>query len=309
MNELSPAEALKLFEDQGKETESEPEKKTDPAPAEVKTDAAPVKEPEAQEVEPQGVATKDGKHVIPYSVLASERTARTNAERQLQETLARITALEAAKTAPEQAAKPGGADTMDAEADSRIAELAEDFPTVAAELKAMRELVKHLGGKLKPLEQSTQAIHAARASEQAETVQDAIDSLPKMAHIQATNPELFELAKTFDNTLQGRPEWQSKPLAERFAKVIELVEASNGAISVPGQKVPSAADQAALRDAATEKVAAAAKTVPTSLSQFPSGEPVATDEAGAANAMSNAQLASKFARMKPDQIDAYLASL
>lgn len=312
--ELSAADALKMFEAQETGETLEPTPQAEPV-AEVKTPEAEPKVEATPEVqpkedrEPEGIATKDGKHVIPYSVLQSERTRAAQAERELQDARAQLAALQAAPK-PNEPVKPGDAGTTESDTDEadRLALLAEDFPTVAEELKATRALVKALEAKLKPLEDSTQQAAAQRANEVAMTVQEAIDSLPKMAHIQSANPEAFELAKQFDATLRERAEWIGKPMTERFAKVVELVEASVGEIAIPGQSKPSQ-DPAALKAAAAAKVANAAKAVPTSLSQFPAGEPVATDEAGALEQMSTTQLASKLAKMTPAQMDAYFASL
>jgi hypothetical protein len=311
--ELNPADALKMFEEQElglPETEPKDEPKVETPPA-AATEAESVQEPEVQR-EPEGIATKDGKHVIPYSVLQSERTRAAQAERDLQEARTQLAALQAAATDPKPTAKDGGADTPEVskEDEDRLALLEEDFPTVAAELKATRELVKSLAAKLKPLETSTEEAAQQRAAETAMTVQEAIDSVPKLAHIQAASPEAFELAKQFDNTLRERADWAGKPMNERFAKVIELVESSIGEIKVPGHS-PSAEskDPAALKAAAAAKVATAPKAVPTSLSQFPAGDPAAADEVAAVEQMSTAQLASKMARMTPAQLDAYFASL
>jgi hypothetical protein len=294
--------------------EPQVEAKADPAPAaaaEEKQPAEAVQDPEVQR-DPEGIATKDGKHVIPYSVLQSERTRAAQAERDLQEARAQLAALQAAATDPKPTAKDGGADTtgVSKEEEDRLALLEEDFPTVAAELKATRALVKALEAKLTPLEVSREADAAQRAAQTAMTVQEAIDSVPKLAHIQAADPEAFALAQQFDNTLRERPDWSGKSMSERFAKVIELVEAAHGEITVPGYKPSAEAkDPEALKAAAAAKVATAPKAVPTSLSQFPAGDPAAADEVAAVEQMSTAQLASKMARMTPAQLDAYFASL
>lgn len=315
MSDLSAADALKMFEaaELGEIPQEEPKtesKAEEPKAEEPKAEDAPKDQPKEEEREPQGIATKDGKHVIPYSVLQSERTRAAQAEKELQETRARLAELQAAATAPKDAAKTGDAatpETSTEEAD-RLAQLAEDFPTVAEELKANRALIKALEAKFGSLEEKDKQAEAQRADQVAMTVQEAIDSLPKMAHIQAANPEAFELAKQFDTALRARPDWADKPMAERFAKVVDLVEASMGEIAIPGQSKPSE-DPAALKKAAAEKLATAEKAVPTSLSQFPAGAPAAADEAAAVEQMSTTQLAAKMARMTPDQIDAYFANL
>lgn len=314
--DLSAVDALKMFEQaemgedpapQVEEVKAEPA----PTPEAPKAEAEPVQEPEAQR-EPEGIATKDGKHVIPYSVLQSERTRAAQAERELQEARARLAELTAtAESKP--TAKPGDpADTTEIskEDEERLAALEEDFPTVAAELKATRAAMKAMQEQIAQQQASHREIAAQREAQTAMTVQEAIDSVPKLAHIQASNPEAFELAQQFDNTLRARNDWTGKPMTERFAKVIELVEASLGEIAIPGHTAPPAGkDPEALKQAAAAKVASAPKAVPTSLSQFPAGEPVAADETAAVEQMTTAQLAGKLARMTPDQIDAYFANL
>ena len=308
--ELSQADALKMFEEQDRETPvdeiPQAEPVAEPAP---KAEPEPTNVPEARE--PEGVATKDGKHVIPYSVLQSERNRSAQAERELQEARTQLAALTAA-TEPKPTAKTGApADTTEIskEDEERLAMLEEDFPTVAAELKATRAAMKAIQEQLQQQKESTEEIAAQRAAQTAMTVQEAIDSVPKLAHIQSANPEAFELAQQFDNTLKGRSDWADKPISDRFAKVIELVEASLGEIAIPGQSSPAAKDPEALKQAAAAKVASAPKAVPTSLSQFPAGEPVAADEAAAVEQMTPSQLSAKMARMTPDQLDAYFSTL
>ena len=312
---LSAEEALKLFNEQDGGEVAEPEVKAEPEPAPA---AEPKAEPEPDQkvqddaqAEPEGIATNDGKHVIPYSVLKSERARAANAERQIQEMVARVAELEAAvKSGQNPPAKTSDtADTQTTDEDDRLAALEEDFPTVAAELKATRDTIKALQAQIKDTAKSTEAIERERASQEAMTVQEAIDSVPKMAHIPAENAEAFEMAKQFDATLRARPEWEGKPLSERFAKVVELVESTMGAIEVPGLKKPAEPNTTALKAAAEKALAQAPKAVPTSLSQFPAGEPVATDEKSAIETMTHAQIQARFASMTPDQLDAYLAKL
>lgn len=315
--DMAPDDALKLFEEQvsGKEPDPAPASKTED-PQEKQPVAEAPTEPEREEQEPQGIATKDGKHVIPYSVLQSERTRAAAAERELQATLTRIAELEARQTDPKPVVKTGDATPTEdqlAELDPEtLAELEEDFPTIVAlhkitegRNKALQAQIEALKAKLEPLENLNQQEQAHREQARAQTVQEAIDAVPKLAHVQASDPDAFVLAQQFDSALRARPEWADKPLSERFAKVVELVEAAHGPIQL---KQPAASsDPVDLKQAAAAKVAKdAVKAVPTSLSQFPAGEPVAVDEAGAVAAMTHSQIAEKFARMTPAQMDAYL---
>lgn len=281
------------------------------AKTETKTEAA-------AEPDPDGVATKDGKHIIPYSVLKADREARTRAEQALRDAQDKLATFEAAAKAgtgvpgePAVTAQPNVSDMSDEDLEI----LKEDFPTVYKGLMAMQAQAAALQAQLKPVQESVQSAEARRAQTVAENVQEAIDATPKLAHIKATDPAVFELAKQFDNTLKGQAAWADKALSERFAKVIELVEQANGAITIPGQAATPAVQKTAaeLKVEAQVLAAAAAKAtktnVPTSLSEFAAGESPAKDNAEAAENMSPMQLAAMFAAMSPDKLDAYLQNL
>jgi hypothetical protein len=172
---------------------------------------------------------------------------------------------------------------------------------------------KALESKLQPVEETVRNAEAERERTAAESVQDAIDSVPKLAHIQATNKDAFELAKQFDATLRTQSAWANKPLNERFAKVAEMVERAIGPIELPGstQKAsPSAEDLAKAAKVKAEQAAKASRTnVPTSLSEFPAGQHAAQDEREAAEQLTHQQLAEKFSSMNADEMDAYFRSL
>jgi hypothetical protein len=274
---------------------------------------------EQNEPEPDGVATKDGKHVIPYSVLKSERDARSRAEQMARDAQERVAALEAQVNSANQGANNGeSARTNQGQTASDISDedlevLKEDFPTVYKAVMASMAAARALEAKLAPVEESVRSQEAERAQSATESVQEAIDSVPKLAHIQASNPEAFALAQQFDNTLRGQAAWADRPLSERFAKVAEMVEATLGQIDLPGGQKTSQPSAEDLRKAAEAKAKDNAKAtrsnVPTSLSEFPAGQHAAQDEKEAAENLSALQLAEKFASMSPDQMDAYFQTL
>lgn len=317
--QMDPAALHAMFLEQDAERDPEPYKVMEPEP---KAEPEAVKEPvekkdEVAEQEPEGIATKDGKHVIPYSVLKSERERAAAAERLMNDMRAEIDALKAERSAPNQGVKDGeSARTSVAPAetdmsDEELAALDEDFPTVTKAIRAMKAQVASLRSTLDPAVKSFQDQENARVRSQGEVVQDAIDSIPKLSHIQSSDPEAFAMAQQFDTALRGQKQWADRPIAERFAKVIELVEQSMGEIAATGQpQAPAtAAQKQALKETASALVAKAPKSVPTSLSQFPAGEPVATDEAASLEQMTHAQVAEKLSRMTPAQQDAFYASL
>ncbi|CAB4122868.1 hypothetical protein UFOVP33_67 [uncultured Caudovirales phage] len=269
--------------------------------------------------EPDGVATKDGKNVIPYGVLKSERERASRAEQLANEMKERVTALEAMVKAANEGAKPGEsartspAPVADDLSSEDLEALKEDFPTVYKAVMASMAKAAALESKLNPVEESVRNAEAEQARTATETVQDTIDSIPKLAHIQSANPEAFELAKQFDATLRGQAKWANSTLAERFNKVTEMVEAALGEIELPGKANTSQPSAEDLRNAALAKAASAAKAnktaVPTSLSEFPVGDPAAKDEREAAENMTPLQLAQHLNSMSPDQMDAYFQSL
>lgn len=288
----------------------------------------PKVEPEAKteqtdglgDADPEGVATKDGKRVIPYAVLKSERERASRAEQAAKELQDRVAALESAVKAASEGAKTGESARTENPTSvpndlspEDLEALKEDFPTVYKAVMASMAAAKALEAKLQPVEETVRDARAEQERSAAETVQDAIDSVPKLAHIQATNPEAFELAKQFDATLRTQSKWANASLSERFEKVTEMVEAALGAIEIPGQAKTAQLSAEDLRKAAIAKAATSAKAnksaVPTSLSEFPVGEPAAEDEREAAESMTALQLAEKLARMSPDQMDAYFQSL
>ena len=334
LNNLSdnPEDLQKVFEqlEAGGEPAAAAPKEPEPAqkePEKAQTNDDPAnKEPQKaeqglsdNEADAAGVATKDGKHVIPYSVLKSERDRASRAEQIAREAQERVAALEQQLKAGNQGANNGeGArtDPQQPTASDLSAEdleaLKEDFPTVYKAVMASMAAAKALETKLQPVEESVRSAEAERERSATETVQDAIDSVPKLAHIQATNKDAFELAKQFDATLRTQIAWAAKPLSERFAKVAEMVESAIGPIELPGSKnaSPNAEDLAKAAKAKAEQDAKASRTnVPTSLSEFPAGQHAAQDEREAAEQLTHQQLAEKFAGMNADQMDAYFRSL
>lgn len=320
----NPEDLAKVFEQlEGGESPAGSEKKEAEPKATNEADPEAKDEPQKQEPqdkgEPEGIATKDGKHVIPYSVLKSERDRASRAEQMAREMAEKVAELEA-KVNAAQGAKEVGDDARadlqdDAASDLSPADLEalkEDFPTVYRAVMASMAAAKALEAKLKPVEETVQQTRADAERSAAETVQDAIDSVPKLAHIQATNAEAFEVAKQFDAMLRQQAVWADRPLSERFAKVAELVENAFGPIELPAAKsrTPSAEDLRAAAKAKADSAARASKAnVPTSLSEFPAGQHAAQDEREEAENLTPLQLAEKFSSMSPEQMDAYFRTL
>ena len=264
----------------------------------------------------EGVLARDGKNVIPYSVLRGERERAARAEQLAKDAEAQIADLKAQLAAGNQGATPGesarttgAAPETEALSEEELEAIREDFPTMYKALKAQQSTIAALQTKLQPVEQEREQRVRTEAEEREIAVRDAIDATPKLAHIQANDPKLYAAAQRFDTVLRQDPDWAGKPLAERFAHVVTLLETTHGAIEVPGAK-PNAT-QKTPEELKKEAEAAAAKakpTVPTSLSDFPAGTPPAQSETDALESLTPLQLGDKFARMTPAQLEAYLNS-
>jgi DNA-binding ferritin-like protein len=297
------------------------ETKTDgKEPEKVDQQAANAAREDQGESNAAGVATRDGKHVIPYSVLKSERERASRAEQMLNEMKERVASLEGLVRSGSETAKDDGAPASTSDAppagdfsDADLETLKDDFPTVYRAVRAAMARATQLEAALKPIKDNAEATEAERARSTAESVQEAIDSVPKLAHIQANNAEAFELAKQFDRTLREQAAWRDRPMSERFQKVTEMVEAALGAIDVPGAAQGSQTNTGDLSAKAKAKAAAAAKgsrsDVPNSLSEFPAGQHAAQDEREEAQNLTPVQLADKFSRMSSDQLDEYFNKL
>lgn len=317
----NPEELARAFNElengSGEQAAPQPKEEQPKADSEASKTQQEADKGQQTEPEPEGVATKDGKHIIPYSVLKSERERAARSEQIAAEMRERVEKLEAmVQQQASQGAKQGeSARTTDLPTESEISQedledLKENFPTVYKAVMGMQAKAQHLESKLQPVEETVKTQAEEQARSNAEAVQDAIDAVPKLAHIQANDPAAFELAKQFDATLIASTVWADKPMSERFAKVAEMVEAAMGPIELPGSSKPPSQEE--IRKAAEAKAAQAAKSaksVPTSLSEFPAGQHAAQDEREAAEQLTPVQLAEKFARMTPEQMDAYFQEL
>lgn len=331
-----PAEQSTEAAEQGQKDDEGQAASEEQPPEEIKQEqvaneqSSPQAEDAAQAQEAAGVATKDGKHIIPYSVLKGERDRAARAEQMARAAEERLAALQAQLAASSQGANTGeGARTEQQAAiassevsEAEIESIKDDFPVIYKAIKASMAKQQALEGQLRPVEERVRMTQAEREREAAQTVQEAIDAVPKLAHMQATNHGAFELAKQIDATLRMQAAWADKPLSERFGKVVEMVESAIGPIDLPGQAQapaqPVAQPKASL---STEDLTKAAKAkavqatkatsthVPTSLSDFPAGQPPAINEREAAEQLTAQQLYTKFAGMSADQMDEYLRSL
>lgn len=262
------------------------------------------------ETPPIGVATKDGKHVIPFEVLEKQRARVAELERIAQEQSAQIAELSQQAQGKTPDAEQGEVTYL---TDEQLSDLEAELPSIGKLLRAQQAQLRTLNETVKTLADDRQAREQDAQRTTQQTVQEAIDGNPKLAYLQSADDQRWQRAVMFDKTLRQDPEWAGKPYAERFAKVVELYEATYGAVQMPGQSAqpknaqPSPAD---LAKAAEAKLQGKKASVPSSLSDIPGGSTPASDDVlGALAAKSGPELTADFMRMTPAQIEATLARL
>lgn len=273
---------------------AEPEQKDD---AKKDDEPAPAT---ADEQEGAVIKTKDGKHEIPYSVLAAQREANRRLQDQIAELNAKLAAQEAeAGGGPKDLSKSVG-DIISAD---ELAALKEDAPKLG-------ELVEKLVSKIGDLEQSASVVQQERAKSVAETVQEAIDGIPKLAHLQANDPERWDQIVSIDQWARQQPQFKGLDLADRFAKVLGMYEAAHGAIelsesSASGKQKDATDDVAAKAKAKVD--AALTKAAPNTLSDIPGGNPPARDAVEEVTGMSAVALTQKMMSMNDKQMEQFLS--
>jgi hypothetical protein len=246
---------------------------------------------EQQEVEAP-IASKDGKHTIPYDVLRTEREKRRAAEQAMQELQARIEAMQ-------QSGKPQ--DQAEGEtSDDDLAQMAEDFPAIAKLLAHTRKLEQQLQSVAKRIEDEDRQRQEAAQAE----VRAAVDANPTLLHWEHNDPERWAAAIEADSKLMASPAHRGLTLEQRLAKAVEIVDAFYG----PDTTAPRVAP-AQPQEKPAKPTAAVASARPRTLSDIPGGVVPAADPMEEFAQMSVDKLGAKMADMSPDQINALLSRL
>lgn len=271
---------------------------------------------EVSEEEAEGIASKNGKHVIPYSVLKSERERVARAEQVARDMQAELDKLQA-QLKSNQGAKEGESARTNPQqtdanelSDEELVLLKEDNPTVYRALMAIKAQSAAIESKLNPVFDRVAVEEENLKRTEEEAIQEAVDSVPKLAYIAATDQAAYELAQQFDTALKYSKAWIGKPLAERFEAVIDMVEKATGPINLPTSPKASLNTEEiakAARAKAAEQAKETRSAVPTSLSEFPAGLAPAVDEQEVLENISPVELGKRLSRMTPEQLDAYLS--
>lgn len=279
-------------------------KPEDDKPVEKPDEAKPAETPAAEE-KPEGILTKDGKAVIPYSQLESARQRAATAE-----ALAKTQAdeLAAMKTQLEAAGKPGeAAPDADMLTEEELQALETDSPTLAKVIRAQQSSIRTLRDEVKTVSTAQQKQVATEEAEVKSELQSAIDANPTLATWQtAKDQTMWDEAARVDRMLRESPKYANASFEERFAKVVEMTQVAQGVTPERREETPLTPEQ--IRAAAKAKLDTAS-TRPRSLSDIPGGAPPAVDEKEKIEQMSPVALGQMFQGMSTEQREAYLAQL
>lgn len=197
---------------------------------------------------PEGVATRNGKNVIPYGVLESERRANKELKQQLKardEELKRLRSADqppssgdqqSAKAALDQAEQQQqslfdryGIDKtalpMNEDGSLNLDSLRDEYPDEFVNiLQAQNQLISGLSKQVDELTKTSRQLTEREEALLQESLQDAIDMTPELAAAQAKGGRRWAIAQSIDNTLREDEEWENVPIRIRFAEVAHLMK-------------------------------------------------------------------------------------
>ena len=274
-----------------------------------------------------GVATKDGKHIIPYEVHQglrrdrdTERAARVEAERKANDAESRANQLatQIEQLKQHQAAQAAGTATEEAtaEIDALFETLEEQLPAVGKAIRAMRDADQGKISKLEAMITTLSQEHASvrqigEAQRQAhqqsvnDMANEAFDHTPKLRFLQDKNPELYDRAVELDEILRNDAKYKNANSVEQFAQrynaVIALLEAESGPIELPAEYLTTEE----IQRIAEAKLKGAGNFRPNTLSDLPGG--IAPGSKPEFDSMDASQLYAVAQNMNDAQLDALLS--
>lgn len=283
------------------EAEAETPEETEAAEAEADSgdDSESDGEPSGQDEEERApIATKDGKHTIPYEVLEAARQREADLKRQLDEANARLSESDKQISNAKANLERQGVDMDSAFADpdaiteKELAEIEEDYGKNSVELKLARGLFKSQQAQT----QQTETVNQAQAEvddAEAAAARSAFQNNSDLTNWQAKDPDRWEMALTIDQKLQADPKWQNAAPADRFAEVAKRTKAAFG---------DAVAEQKSVKQRAKEIVDSAEAPTPNSLTDI--GQAPGTEKSlrERLESMSEAEREAEMAKMSDAQI-------
>ncbi len=283
------------------EAEAETPEETEAAEAEADSgdDSESDGEPSGQDEEERApIATKDGKHTIPYEVLEAARQREADLKRQLDEANTRLSESDKQISNAKANLDRQGVDMDSAFADpdaiteKELADVEEDYGYGSMEAKLARILFKSQQAQT----QQAEAVNQAQAEvddAEAAAARSAFQNNSDLTNWQAKDPDRWDMALTIDQKLQADPKWQNAAPADRFAEVAKRTKAAFG---------DAVAEQKSVKQRAKEIVDNAETPTPNSLTDI--GQAPGTEKSlrERLESMSDAEREAEMAKMSDAQI-------
>ena len=176
-----------------------------------------------EEQKPKGVAAKDGEHVIPYDVLERERTEKQQLKEQLEAMQKKQSDWEQSQRLLELRNKQ--LEKLGVEPE----DLPENLSVSDEQLEALMDDYPEIGKVLKVIVAKTSANQAASQEPTEPVINPVVDVIEQNADLSAWREqggESWNKAIEIDEQLRADPQWSDKPLAERFAEVVNMTKAA-----------------------------------------------------------------------------------
>lgn len=191
------------------------------------------------ETEISGVIARDGKNFLPFSVVSGLREMNKKHEGTIQQLSQRIAELEGSKSG-------------DSDSDP-FAELEEFSPELSKKLQAI----------------AAKAEQAASAEEILMRIElaQAKAATPELAKWEQNDPERYARAVEIDTALMHSPDYANRTMAQRFADVVQIVNAERGEAISANQTQQATSSVQARAQQIVEQRAAQASGLPNSLTE------------------------------------------
>lgn len=247
------------------------------------------------------IASKDGKHIIPYDVLDHERREKQQERREKQALQEQLQQAVAEREKLQRLLEKHGI-SADADPDSisieEIEQLAQDYPEIG---KALTGIVNKLN-KFEQAEAAKQAV-----VDTPDPLQAALQAVPELVKWNNEDPDRMAFAISVDERLQHDPAWKDKPLQERFAEAARRTRIAFNDEQPAASAEKPATDEKKPTETAKEPEVVKRDRIPESPSDI--GQSVQHSATGIEKyqSMTQEQLMAEMSSMNPAQIEALLA--
>lgn len=247
------------------------------------------------------IASKDGKHIIPYDVLDHERREKQQERREKQALQEQLQQAVAEREKLQRLLEKHGI-SADADPDSisieEIEQLAQDYPEIG---KALTGIVNKLN-KFEQAEAAKQAV-----VDTPDPLQAALQAVPELVKWNNEDPDRMAFAISVDERLQHDPAWKDKPLQERFAEAARRTRIAFNDEQPAASAEKPATDEKKPTETAKEQEVVKRDRIPESPSDI--GQSVQHSATGIEKyqSMTQEQLMAEMSSMNPAQIEALLA--